>query len=357
MSEFNRWKFWVNICMLIFLSGLYPLKRLWAYPETFLSNTIVTNALADQVSPENTASFSPQEEIQRLKELVEQKPDHYEYHLQLAELYDQQRQGAFAASEAEAVIALRPNNAAVEKAYRLAAIGYYYDGQFQKSRDTIGEALKLDPADQIALGFQEMLKTVEEQVSPVQAVQKISAAEGLKSTQEILLARKKEGFVSSDRSGQYSDIFFDFGRLRFKTPKGWRKEMNVKVPPFSTVFIFYSKFADRPVPQIGITKDIPDANIQSAIDFSRQIKKKMEEKKFIGLKVSEPVEKNINGQKASFMEITFQQNQSASAWYQFLINGVIISVQYTNTIDQYESDFLALKNLVESIKIEAKKKF
>lgn len=295
------------------------------------------------------------EEIDQLNAILEKDPNNVEHHLRLAELYASLGQGTLAIAHAQKALALSSVNDDLVKAYRLEAMGYYHDGQFQKSVEAIQMALKIAPEDQAVLGFQQMLVAVGEHVSSREAVEKISRQFGYSDPEKLKKAAKQEGIGDVHLSRRYDYIDFDFGRLRFKTPKGWLHRENIKVSPFTKALLVYNKFASQEIPQIGVVKDQPAQFERTAVEFSFRVKHLMEQKNIPGLKISDPIVIVVNGYSSSFMEITSPQTNSKSAWYQFLIGGGIVSVQYTNTIDQYAVDLPVVKRLVEGMTVELKK--
>lgn len=165
----------------------------------------------------------------------------------------------------------------------------------------------------------------------------------------VMPAPTEEGFLGETEDG----ITLSLAQLYFKPPAGWRKQANVRHPT-GVSFLYYSKNADYSVPLIGVTKDTPGEGVREAIDFSRQVRNEVV-RTSPGLTVAEPEATTVAGYPASTFDMANEQKKLRTFWYQFLIDGTIISLQFMASSDSFENDVADFKAFAESMRVVRKK--
>ena len=147
---------------------------------------------------------------------------------------------------------------------------------------------------------------------------------------------------------------FSFAQFYFKPPAGWLKRANVRHQT-GVSFLYYTKNPDYAVPMIGVTKDTPGAGIHAPIDFARKVREEIL-RTAPGITIAEPQATTVAGYPASTFDMQNKQKKLRTYWYQFLIDGNIISLQLMASSDSFEKDFTDFKAFAESMRVVKKKK-
>ena len=107
-------------------------------------------------------------------------------------------------------------------------------------------------------------------------------------------------------------------------------------------------------PSIAITTDKVLPGVTTAVQFSQEMRKRLIQNDS-KTEVSEPKEEVINGKGASYMEISGKGTHDVPfrfGWYQFLVQDLIITLQYSDSEYQYREGFADFHKIVESMEIK-----
>ena len=135
----------------------------------------------------------------------------------------------------------------------------------------------------------------------------------------------------------------------FKRLKDWHKKENVKTS-MADILLMYTKSLDNPIPSIAITKDWPDKSVYKAIDFTREMRNKLMQATTSS--ISEPKEIKVNGIPGSYMVLEHPEKDVYTIWYQFFIEGTILTVEFSTTYANREQDVDLFKNFINSMKVQ-----
>jgi len=291
--------------------------------------------------------LSFQEQVNHYEAILKNDPNNFDAHWNLAGIYLSTGFGPQAASHIEKAMAIDKEKAVKEDAYTMLTMAYYYSGEFKKSAAAVEEALKINPNNEAALGLKSALDAVSKRDFGGKLPDKAKWG-GQESAGEMGMAMLKEGTgVLGDKE---DSINFDFAQFHFTPPAGWYKKDNLRNRDGAISFLAYKKDLTSFPSMILVTRDFPGAGVNQAIDFTRQMRQLMLSEG-PGFHVAEPQNVTIAGYPAATYEMWDDGGKIKTYWYQFLIEGNIISLQLIAAPDRFNRDFAEFKKFAESMKI------
>lgn len=286
------------------------------------------------------------------KSTVRVDPDDYGFHLYLAARFIQKGDGISAMEHGHKALQLNREKAIEHGVYNTLILGYYSAGEFKGSYEYVEKALKVDPDDKFAKSFKEMLDKSSKEKYEGKIPEKINFS-GYDSTKALREAVEKEGIAFRGSKDKPDTIIFDFGELTLIHPPGWHKQKNIQTTPTDKTLLFYTKYPDRDIPSIAVTKDRPDSSVHKAIDFTRMVKK-MFTAQAPTMTIIGPQEITLNGMDVSYIEMQEKRVGARLAWYQFLIDRMIVTIQLTTTEKDFSIDSQILKRIAQSLKVDTR---
>lgn len=313
--------------------------------------TAVPRAQAQQsyLAPAGT-DIGPQ--AAELQEALSEDPDNIDLNLELANLYCSVADAENCERYVGRVIELGPQTDAALRARQAAMFGYYAAGFIRKSFDMAQEAVALDPRAEPAASFVTMLQTARDSFWNGEIPEKISWY-GYRTANEFILAAQTVGVgMMGGANGEDTDCILTRGgrQICWTSIPSWFARQNAILSNGTRALLMYTSTENQPVPSIGITVDNVPAGIERAVDYARRVAKAMKGNE--GVTIRGPEEVNVQGFDASLMWLELPQGMR-SAWYQFLFDKQIVSVQLMTTDSKYELHHELLKAFIDSMEIGA----
>ncbi len=167
-------------------------------------------------------------------------------------------------------------------------------------------------------------------------------------------ANADKGTAQLGPDGQSDTIHLNVGTITLTGPQGWEKKANFYNPNGSKMLILYSKIPGAALPCIGVSADKILPGVHSAVEFSRKMKDMML-RSDPPPEITEPQEQIINGHTVSSMEIAIKGThdiQYRLAWYQFLFQDIIVTLQYHGSDYQLREGAPEFQKVVESLEFK-----
>ncbi len=284
---------------------------------------------------------------------VQEEPGNYENHLAVANLYNSQGKGTEAVTYAQNAIEIDGENARKKGAYNTLMMAYYYSGNIKKSYETVENILAGDPENPDAKAFKETLDFAVKNYFKGRMPEKVNFG-GHSTVYDFAQAMGKSAQGSLGAEGESDSVNFEFGTISASAPPGWYKRANVQFSPETKSFLLYTKSKDNLLPAIAVTKDQAPQGTKSAQDFTVMVKGFLQQM-YPDMQTIQMRGETINGHEASYIEFSLHgldKVKQHQAWYQFLIDGTIVSFQYTNTEYQFAADLSAFEAVVKSLIID-----
>ncbi|HQO57372.1 MAG TPA: tetratricopeptide repeat protein [Candidatus Omnitrophota bacterium] len=284
-------------------------------------------------------------------EVLKKEPGNLDALLYLAAAYVGIGKGDLAVEYAEKALAANPEAAANRDAILVAAMGYYYSGNLKKSYAMVGRALERTPDDRAALDLKQTLEYARDNYYGGDMPED-ATFEGFRTLYDVIQAVANLGVGIPGRDGEPDEIRYQSVRMTIHPPLNWQRARNARMPNGTYVIFLYAQDTAGLLPSIAVTRDnLPDG-ITTALDFSRYVNKIMEKEVGGEMDIPEPKAVDINGLKASYIEMGDKARTRKTAWYQFLISGAIFSFQYTNSVEKFEEGRRVFEDLVRSLVLE-----
>jgi tetratricopeptide (TPR) repeat protein len=261
-----------------------------------------------------------------------------------AAMYSATKQYAKALADYDRYLELAPGNKDVLMAR--ASVKTYL-GKEKDALSDIEEVLRLNPQDKDARQYKEFL------VKSLDSAGQLGASFRTLNAQlgeaNALLGEGKA--LPVVKEGERDPIPMPFGAMSIQGPAGWQKSGETVLSNGSKMLIEYTSPATGKIPVIAVSKDRLGPGVTTALEFSQKMRNVM----LVGLpsmKISEPVEKTINGQKVSYMEFDAKGMHDIEyrfAWYQFLVKDTIVTLQYMNSDYQFQEGLAVFNAVADSI--------
>ncbi len=326
--------------------------------------------------------FFAGDELDKYKKMLEQYPQNYNLKLLIANMYAGQGDGQSAVNIAEELIKANPNPAVLKKAYQTAILGYYLIGDIDKSYERAVTVLQSDPDDPTALAFKKELEEVRaldsarnpvnfetasstesaQTPAPLSSMVKLPTPSTPQTRESSAEAQTAASALSEETSapavigsigaqGQDDFVVLDSEKIYFSPPPGWQKAANTHSVHGDSLLL-YLKEEKTSLPAISITADDFDPQAKSVVEYSNSVNK-MIKKQFPNFAFTAPAEVKVNDQTAAFSGMTVKTTHDRSVWYNFHLGDKVLTVQYMNTKDQFDGDYVVFKKFIESMKIQS----
>lgn len=280
---------------------------------------------------------------------VEKNPDDFDAHRRAAGAYLTSGYGPEAIKHLERCIELNKEKAIEQDVYMSLAMAHYYAAEFKKSMEATQKALEINPKNEMAINFKDMLDEVAQRDFGGALPEK-GSWDGYSSVGEMQEAQflNGVGILYEVRD----EVHVKETRLTFIPPKAWQKRANIPHADGSgSSHLMYLQKEGQAIPMISITTDAPGPNVRSVIDFTQFVRKEML-RMAPGVSIADPYVVKIAGRDASVFDMRDTNKNFATYWYQFLIGGNIVSIQLTTLLDQFDENLKILKEFAESMQVE-----
>ncbi|MCR4336537.1 MAG: hypothetical protein NUV91_01860 [Candidatus Omnitrophica bacterium] len=224
---------------------------------------------------------------------------------------------------------------------------HFMEGQVKKSYEAVEGAIQANPNDQAAKDFKKTLDHVFKK-QPHSQIPETIPVHGQELVSKVL---EKKIEVKLGNSGDRDLIELPSGTVSLLGPQGWRKKAETVLPNRTQMLIIYNKSAND-LPVIAVSADELSSN-QSVLEFAQKTKETLQN--VYQMKVSEPKEEVVNGQKLIHMDYSGQGARGDAIrfnTYQFLMGKKVMTVQYANIESRFDREADQFGQVIQSLEIK-----
>ncbi|GEM_PF-4525053 len=239
-------------------------------------------------------------------------------------------------------------------------IQLYTKGYLKRAYSLVEEALQKFPDDadlkQVKEYLDETIAKFHNGVAPEKIV--VRGADFVLDAVGNVTEQINKGYFKEVKLGAMNEadsIIFSFGTVFIQGPADWSKKADFRLENGTRALVHYQKFENTEFPSVLVTADALMSGTNSALEYSRKIRE-MYKGYSPEMDISEPKEDTVGNYQASYMEIGGKGTHDVAfrfAWYQFLFESQIITVQFMGSEYQLKEGFAEFRKVVESLKFQA----